>query len=107
MLVCLVPCGLSCIRQGVDSEWCGGSLYDHESIKLLLSAGRVSGVETLASGYDGRETMSGNSVGGVLQVAGSGVWKLCIWPPLANSQADRRLREVLIRPTQEMDGIGK
>ena len=91
VLVCLVPCGLSCIRQGADSEWCWGSSSDHDSIKLPLSAGRASGVETLASGYDGRETMSGNTVGRVLQVSGSGVWTLCIWTPLENSQANRRL----------------
>ena len=91
MLVCLVPCGLSCIRQGADSEWCGGSSSDHDSIKLPSLAGRASGVETLALGYDGRETISENSVGGIIQVAGSGVWTLCIWPPLENSQADRRL----------------
>ena len=91
MLACLVPCGLSCIRQGADSGWCGGSSSDQDSIDLPSSAGKESGIETLASGYDGRETMSGNSVGGVLQVAGSGVWMLCIFPPLANSQSDRRL----------------
>ena len=91
VLVCLVPCGLSCIRQGANSECCGGSSSHHDSIKLTLSAGRASGVETLASGYDRKETMSGNYVGGVLQIAGSGVWTLCMWPPLANSQADRQL----------------
>ena len=90
VLVCLVLCGLSYIRQGADSEWCVGSSSDNDSIKLPSSAGRASGVEKLASGYDGRETMSGNSMGGVLQVAGSGVWTLCIWPPFANIQADRR-----------------
>ena len=91
VLVCLVPGRLSCIRQGSDSGWCGGLSSDHDSIELPSLAGRASVIETLASGYDGRETMLVNSVGGVLQVAGSGVWTLCIWPPLANIQADRRV----------------
>ena len=68
-----------------------GLVVDQDSIELPSSVGKASGIETLASGYDGRETIPGNSVGGVLQAAGSGVWTLCIWPPLANSQADIRV----------------